>query len=80
MVVKQCSSNLKNAVETKYEHFELILKQTKFVEILRIFDPKIRDFKIDFDVKQILAHQVYKKLCNIMLEMSFNLKYLVNMS
>ena len=62
MVVKQCSSNLKNAVETKYEHFELILKQTKFVEILRIFDPKIRDFKIAFDVKQqILAHQVYKK-------------------
>ena len=59
MVVKQGSSNLKNAVETKNEHFELILKQTKFVDILRIFDPKIRDFKIAFDVKQqILAHQV----------------------
>ena len=63
MVVKQGSSTLiKNAVETKNEHFELILKQTKFVGILRIFDPKIRDFKIAFDVKQqILAHQVYKK-------------------
>ena len=62
MVVKQGSSNLKNAVETKNEHFELILKQTKFVDILRIFDQKIRDFKIAFDVKQqILAHQACKK-------------------